>query len=862
MPQAQIFDSFSVPYVEEMYAKFMADPESVGAEWKAYFLGFTAGNSATASGGEGNDGMVRYATAWRERGHLAAWINPLAESGPSLPVELKPETYGLAAGEGSEFAKVYGGKVGVEVGAVREPVEKMWVQEWWEKGQAKNAALDTPTRLKIYDGLVRAGGLEQFLHKKFVGAKRFSVEGNDGMIPLVLRLIELAAANGTTHVLMGMAHRGRLNVLVNVLHKSSAELFATFGDKLTAECGPSSGDVKYHLGKTYNHHAESGKDIELQLLFNPSHLEAVNGSVLGVARAKRDMGGKVLPILIHGDSAVAGQGVVAECNNMMATEAYGVGGTMHIVANNQIGFTADTDEAVSGDYCTDIFKAIGCPIVHVNGDDIEACWQAMCFTWEYRTTFGKDAVVDLVGYRRWGHNEGDDPTFTQPLMYAKIKGHKTPAEVYAAQLAGMEIPATELKKIEAAYTAELDAAFAEAQKGITTKAKASTVKNEEPDTVAEAGEIKRVAEAWSKPPQGFVFNEKVGKVAEERVAMLHGEKPLNWGAAETAAYGCLAQEGYSVRITGQDAQRGTFSHRHAVLTCADTNSKWNVLDGLSAKGAKIEIANSVLSENVVMGFEYGYALGKPDKSLVIWEGQFGDFANGAQVVIDQFMSAAEAKWGQTNHLTLLLPHGYEGQGPEHSSARLERYLQLCAEDNMRVCYPSSPAQIFHLLRRQAKHPVKKPLVVLTPKSGLRNPATVSPLSDLLSGGWQPVINDTVDAKGVRKVMLCSGKVYYDLLAKREADKRDDVALVRVEQLYPWPAEEIAAVLARFKARDVYWVQEEPRNMGAWSHVREYWKDNWGYLHYIGRPACASPAVGTTVRHAAEQKALVDEVFSK
>lgn len=865
MPQVSVFDSFSVPYVEEMYAKFLVNPDSVGAEWKAYFLGFTAGSSGAVSSasGEGEDGLARYARAWRERGHLVAWLNPLADKAPDVLAELKPEAYGLAAGEGSDFPKIYGGRIGIETAAVREPVERMWVQDWWEKGDA--ALLAKADKLKIYDGLVRAGMLEQFLHKKFVGAKRFSLEGVDGLLPMLMRLIEIAAAGGVNHVALGMAHRGRLNVLCNIFHKPLKELFAAFADKLSDEGGPSSGDVKYHLGKTYVHKSEQGFPVMLELLFNPSHLEAVNPFVLGVARGRRDAGAVVLPVLIHGDSAVAGQGVVAECNNMMGAKAYDVGGVLHLVANNQIGFTADVGEAGGAYYCTDVFKSLGVPIVHANADDVEACWKAVRFAWEYRQKFGKDAVVDLVGYRRWGHNEGDDPTFTQPVMYGKIRPHKTVAEIYVAQLEAEGIASAELKKIESEYAAELDAAFAEAQKGVAVKREAVAGRMDEPETVAESGQIRKVAGGWGKVPVGFVVNDKVAKVVEERVAMLRGEKPLNWGAAETAAYGVLAMEGFTVRITGQDAQRGTFSHRHAVLTGAGDNCKWNVLEGLSANGGRVEIANSVLSENAVMGFEYGYALARPEKSLVIWEAQFGDFANGAQVVVDQFLAAAEAKWGQRNHLTLLLPHGMEGQGPEHSSARLERYLQLCAEDNMRVCTPSSPAQIFHLLRYQAKHPVKKPLVVMTPKSGLRNPATVSSLSDLLSGAWQPVIGDTLssgnDKRGKSgKVVVCSGKIYYELAARREADKRSDVALVRVEQLYPWPEKALAVEMAKFKARDVYWVQEEPRNMGAWSHVREYWKGEWGYLHYVGRPASASPAVGTTVRHTAEQKAVVDEVF--
>ena len=860
-----VFDSASLPLVEEMYAKFLADPASVDAEWKAYFLGWQAGGSVAGEGaGEGKDlARFKYAEAWRTRGHLAAWLNPLNDKAPEVPAELKAETYGLSEGEAGDFAKVYGGKVGVECGVMRVPAERAWVQDWWEGAAAKQKPA-RDVQMALYEGLVKANGLEKYLHTKFVGAKRFSVEGNDGVIPLLGQMAEWAAASGAKHMVMGMAHRGRLNVLCNLLHKSVSELFAAFGDKLTAEGGPSSGDVKYHLGKIYEAHTAAG-NIELQLLFNPSHLEAVNPSVLGVARAKAEAGAgvaSVVPVLIHGDSAVAGQGIVAEVNNFLGLPAYHVGGTIHLVLNNQVGFTADPTDAWAGAYCTDIFKHMSVPIIHVNADDIEACWSAVRFAWDYRTQFGKDVVVDLIGYRRWGHNEGDDPTFTQPKLYEKIRPHAVPAEIYAEQLKAAGVDAAVLEKVEKAYTDELAAAYAEAQKGITTKAKTEKLDNGKVETMAEAGLVKKVADVWGKAPAGFEFNDKVARVIDERVAMMNGEKPLNWGAAETAAYGTLLQEGISVRMSGQDVQRGTFSHRHAVLVSGKDGSKWNVLNALGVKGATANFYNSALSENAVMGFEYGYALARPKDSLVIWEGQFGDFANGAQVVIDQFISAAEGKWGQMNHLTLLLPHGYEGQGPEHSSARLERFLQLCAEDNMRVAYPTTPAQIFHLLRRQAKHPVKRPLIVMTPKSLLRNPAAVSPLSDLLNGTFQPVIGDTVDAKGVKRVVVCSGKIYYDLVARREADKRNDVAIVRMEEFYPWPAAELAKVLGAYKSKDVYWVQEEPRNMGAWSHVREYWNEELGYLHYIGRKASASPAVGTTVRHAAEQKAIVDEVFGK
>ena len=863
-PNAPMPDATSLPDIEHIYQSYKANNASVSAAWQAYFQGWEAGASQSGTAEGVGSGVAALAEAWRTRGHEVAHLNPLAPQSSSIPAHVQAETYGLAAAETHAWAKIYGGSVGLELAAIRAPAERAWAQSWWEGGAPQPTAAQ---KKALYQGLVQANGFEQFLHKKFVGMKRFSVEGSDGIIPLLHALTETHAeahAGKQPHIVLGMAHRGRLNVLCNVLHKPLAEMMAAFADKLTVTGGPSSGDVKYHLGKTYRHTAANGTPVVLDLLYNPSHLEAVNPLVLGKARALNEQFGgpeAVLPVLIHGDSAVAGQGVVAECNNLMNLPAYTVGGTLHIVLNNQVGFTADPADALGGTYATDIFRSLGTPIVHVNADDIEACWQALMFAYAYRTQWGKDVALDLIGYRRWGHNEGDDPTFTQPMLYEKIRAHPTPAEVYKPTLLAAGVAPAELEAIEAAYQAELNEAFATAQKGVASTAKSAPAKAAEAATEADEGHIKTLATIWGQPPQGFVYNEKVKKVIDERVAMLRGEKPLNWGAAEVAAYATVLQEGQSVRMTGQDVQRGTFSHRQSVLTCNATNSKWNVLQGLAAKGATFTLTNSALSENAVMGFEYGYSLGQP-ATLTLWEAQFGDFANGAQVVIDQFMASAEAKWGQHNGLTLLLPHGYEGQGPEHSSARIERFLQLCAEENMRVAYPSTPAQIFHLLRHQAKAGAGKPLVVFTPKSMLRNPAATSPLSHLLHGSWQPLLADTAAPAAVKKVVLCTGKLYYDLAQKREETQRTDVALVRLEQLYPLPAPEIEKTLKTYGVRDVVWAQEEPRNMGAWAHVREYWNEAWGYLHYVGRPASASPAAGTTVMHAAQHAEILAAIFTE
>lgn len=900
MNTPRTFNPSSTAYVEELLAQYQANPASVSPEWQAYFLGIEA-NTITPSAGTGSSvssaaaakqvGVHRLIRAWRMRGHLAAHLNPLSPTPPETLAELTLNFYGLSEADlDSEFMtegvvgqptgklrgiltalqRAYGGTIGVETANVQDNDSRKWVRAWWEN-PANHAAPTKDVKKKLYQGLCMANNFEKMLHTKFVGVKRFSLEGNDGVIPIIHRLVETAAADGAKHVVMGMAHRGRLNVLCNVMHKPVADMVAGFADKYTDEGGPTAGDVKYHAGKVYNHHAENGAGIELELMFNPSHLEAVNPVVLGAARAKASQYwekagqgdfGTVLSILMHGDAAVAGLGIVSECNNMSMLEYNTVGGTLHIVINNQVGFTAGNEESVGGDYCTDIFKSIGCPIIHANADDIEACWRATRFAWEYRQKFGMDVVLDFVGYRRWGHNEGDDPTFTQPQMYELIRSHPVPSDVYKAKLVEENVfSAAELETLDKAIWDDMLASHAEGMKGVVHKAKHKRVTDTpSPKTAIGKDTVAAIAKAWEDLPKGFVPNAKIANVVKERIDMLNGAKPLNWGAAETAAYGSLLAEGVSVRLTGEDSQRGTFSHRHAVLVGVD-GSKWAPMAAMATKKARHAIYNSALNENATMGFEYGYAHATTN-TLTLWEGQFGDFSNGGQVIIDQFIASAEAKWGQMNALGLLLPHGYEGQGPEHSSARVERYLQLCAEDNMRVCMPSTPGQMFHLLRRQALWSVKRPLIAFTPKSLLRNPSAVSPVEELTKGGWQDVIEDTAKLGKVKRVVLCSGKVYYDLAARRAEMGDDSIALVRVEQLYPFPVEQIGKILAAYKCKDVWWVQEEPRNMGAWWFVQENWNKDWGFLHYAGRPTNASPAVGTTSRHNKEQSAVVDAVFGE
>jgi 2-oxoglutarate dehydrogenase E1 component len=863
---APVFDSSSLPFVEEMLARWKADPASVDREWQAYFSGWFAAQGTGDSGlgtGKG-EGLYRLVEAWRTRAFEYADVNPL-DPPPARGAELDPATYGLSAsdipaGLVENLQRAYGGTTGIECGAVQDAAARAWVQEWWE---APPVPVAPEVQKVLYAQLVKANTFERYLHTKFVGAKRFSIEGNDAFVPMLVTLADRFAEDGGQQLLVGMAHRGRLNVLCNVFHKPYAELFAGFAETLNDAGGASSGDVKYHLGKKHVYHAANGATVNMTLPYNPSHLETVDAVLAGSAKGFIDAGAKVLPVIVHGDASVAGQGIVAELYNFAGVNGYDVGGTIHVVMNNQIGFTAEPFESLGGKWCTDNFRAVGGPIVHVNADDVEACYRAMMFAYEYRARFNGDVMLDVIGYRRWGHNEGDDPMFTQPLMYEKIKNHPVPADIYKEKL---NLDASEVERVQGAFLDELNAAFAAArQGGVKVGQLASPRLQPDAQVVATAIKpevVKQIAGVWEQLPDDFAVNEKVGKVTSDRAAMLRGEKDLNWGAAETAAYGALVSEGIPVRISGEDAQRGTFSHRHAVLVDQKTAKRVVPLNRLGVKGAALEIFNSPLSEYAAMGFEYGYALERPG-TLAIWEGQFGDFANGAQIIIDQFLAAAGAKWGQANGLTLLLPHGYEGQGPEHSSARVERFLQLCAEGNMSVAMPSSPAQVFHLLRRQALRHQRVPLVVFTPKSLLRHPMAVSPVAALTEGAWQPVIGDQLSVIGGKKpkrVILCSGKIYYDLLAKVNEAKLEGIALIRLEQFYPFPAAEVAAALKAVGAKTVCWVQEESRNMGAWSFVRDNWNKDWGFLHYVGRPASASPAVGTLKRHQAEQGKVIMEAL--
>ncbi|HEX6177472.1 MAG TPA: multifunctional oxoglutarate decarboxylase/oxoglutarate dehydrogenase thiamine pyrophosphate-binding subunit/dihydrolipoyllysine-residue succinyltransferase subunit, partial [Thermoanaerobaculia bacterium] len=738
-----------------------------------------------------------------------------------------------------------------------------------------------------------------FLHTKYVGHKRFSLEGAESLVPMLDHLFNLASGDGVTEAVIGMAHRGRLNVLANVLGKSYEQIFREFEGDLDPNTTQGSGDVKYHLGAEGKHETPGGATMKLSLASNPSHLEAVDPVVEGMVRAKQRLIGDrkrsfVLPVLLHGDAAFAGQGVVAETLNLSQLKGYRTGGTIHVVINNQIGFTTGPESARSSTYATDIAKAVMAPIFHVNGDDPEACVRAMKLAYEFRQQFQKDVVIDMICYRRHGHNEGDEPSLTQPKMYKLIKEHRSVRKIYTETLLRKgDIDPKEAEQWLDAFQAKLQEAFDRTQEGEPPPSKKDPLWTDEditgfqkepsPDTGISSEVLERVGKALANTPEGFTAHPKLKPVLAKRAAMAEGKEPMDWAFGELAAFGSLVLEGFRVRLSGQDSGRGTFSHRHAVLFDYVTGSNYVPLNELareatgSAKPAdnvvvdnalstdttdsdakpSFAVYDSLLSEYGVLGFEYGYSVADPG-SLVCWEAQFGDFMNGAQIIIDQFITSAEEKWGQHSGLVMLLPHGYEGQGPEHSSARLERFLTLCAEGNMQVIYPTTPAQYFHALRRQMKNNPRKPLIVMTPKSLLRHPQATSTVDDIKNGRFEPVLADRdITASDVKRVVITSGKVYYDL--KTERDKANaNVPIIRLEQFYPFPQSMLSAALGAYpNASEIVWVQEEPRNMGGWPFLHERLAAMVGTkLRYVGRPLAAAPATGSHHRHDEQQKSLV------
>jgi 2-oxoglutarate dehydrogenase E1 component len=775
----------------------------------------------------------------------------------------------------AQLEYIYGGNVGAEFAHISDSEERLWLQDEFQQGRLKSRFSADEQRNILWQ-LTAAEGLERYLHTKYVGQKRFSLEGGDAFIPLLDDLIQNCGAGGVEEVVIGMAHRGRLNVLVNLLGKSPPELFSEFEGAYEPGRVKGSGDVKYHKGFSADLRTARA-NVHTVLAFNPSHLEVVDPVVEGSVRARQERCGdergvRVLPLLVHGDAAFAGQGVVMETLQLSQARGFFTGGTVHVIINNQVGFTtSEPADLRSTMYCSDVAKMLEVPIFHVNADDPEAVVFVTRLALEYRMRFGKDVVIDLVCYRRLGHNEADEPAATQPRMYRIIRQHPTARRLYADRLiaAGVLTEADAEAMLEQ-YRAGLDAGRPQARASLGLIGNKYTVDwsayaqvdwSEPVSTAVELPRLRTLGERITSYPEGFSLHPRVAQLITNRRRMIQGEHPLDWGCAETLAYAALVEEGFGVRLTGQDSGRGTFFHRHAVLHDQNSDATWIPLQHIAERQPRVEVIDSVLSEEAVMGFEYGYATTDPN-TLVMWEAQYGDFANGAQVIIDQFISSGEAKWERFCGLALLLPHGYEGAGPEHSSARLERFLQLCAENNMQVCVPSTPAQMFHMLRRQMRQHFRKPLVAMTPKSLLRHELSVSPLEDLARGGFARVIGeiDDIPAPQVQRVVFCSGKVYFDLLKARRSEGLREVALVRIEQLYPFPSEEYQAVLSRYpNAREIVWCQEEPQNQGAWYQIRHRLQElvmGRRPVLYAGRRPAAAPATGIPKIHEIEQQTLV------
>ena len=864
-------------------------------------------NSAAAAEVAKQAAILQMINAYRVRGHLIADLDPLGAE-PSYHPELDPATYGLtiwdldrefltgslgeAIGEGGPkpvatlreiletLRRTYCGKIGCEYMNIQAPEQKRWLQRRMEP-PANNWPLERETRRRILQSLIAGEEFEHFLHSRFIGQKRFALEGGETALAILVETLERAARANVREVVVGMAHRGRLNILANVVGKDVRQIFSEFEGEIDPASTQGSGDVKYHLGASGVRRCANGRDIVVSVSPNPSHLEAVDPVVEGIVRPKQDRLGdakreRVIPLLVHGDAAFSGQGVVSETLNLAQLDGYSTGGTIHLVINNQIGFTTLPEEARSSPYSTDVARGVQAPIFHVNGDDPEAAVRVVELAFDYRQEFKKDVVIDMICYRRHGHNEGDDPSYTQPVLYRKIKDHPSVGRLYAERLAreGAVAP-EEAAAMRAAAAGRLSEAYDEAQKRSQhfEPQELSAVAGEEiggfcPRTSVNRPVIERVVHAITQFPESFHLHPKLRGFVERRAAAIETDAPIDWAFAEALAFGSLVLEGTPVRLSGQDSGRGTFSQRHLAFYDSETGGRYIPLQRISPDQARFDVFDSSLSEYAVLGFEFGYSVADP-LSLVIWEAQFGDFANGAQIMIDQFISSAEQKWGQPSGLVMLLPHGFEGQGPEHSSARIERFLTLCAENNMQAANCTTPAQYFHLLRRQMyggpdRRGVRKPLVVFTPKSLLRHPRAVSRLAQFTGGGFLEIMDDA-DHPNASRVAFCSGKIYYDLAAAREERHADHVALVRVEQLYPFAAAQAAEALARRPGAEVAWVQEEPRNMGSWRFMREQiqplLEESSRELRYIGRAESASPATGSGKRHQQEQAAIVDQALA-
>lgn len=902
-------------YIESLYQDFTKNPASVDPEWVKFFEGFDfavsqvngkAGPGAASSNGApvSNEqlvkelGVYRLIHAYRKRGHLVAKTNPIRERKDRhanldisffglTDADLKTEFYSaqvLGLGKTSLesilafLKKIYTGSVGMEYTYINDAKKVEWLQQAFEAAMQKPASVEQKRRIlqKLNQGVI----FEKFLHTKYIGQKRFGLEGGESTIPSLDAMINVAGDDGVQEVVIGMAHRGRLNVLANIMGKTYEQIFSEFEGKVIPDSTMGSGDVKYHLGFRAEHSTPGGRKVNLQLAPNPSHLEAVDPVVLGFARSKADViynsdYDKVMPILIHGDAAVAGQGIIYEIAQMANLKGYYTGGTMHLVINNQIGFTTDFDDARSSDYCTSVASMIQAPVFHVNGDDAEAVVKVSEIATRFRQEFNSDVFVDMVCYRKHGHNEGDEPKFTQPSLYALIEKHPNPREVYVQYLLNNgESDAQALaKEMEQAFWADLQArldevkqhplpytpqkpeqwwaALRKSQPGDFDASPATAIKEEE---------FKKLFSQLMSWPSDFVPLRKVEKLLQDKIKLYEAEGKVDWATGELMAYASLLAEGKDVRMSGEDVKRGTFSHRHAVLFDENTNATYNRLGNIGNGTNKFRIYNSLLSEFGVMGYEYGYAMATPN-SLVLWEAQYGDFANGAQTIIDQYITSAETKWGTQNGLVLLLPHGYEGGGPDHSNARPERFLQCCAEDNIIVTNITTAANFFHALRRQLTWPFRKPLVNFSPKANLRHVGAYSSMSEFTTGGFREVLDDPfiTDAAAVKKVLLCTGKMYFDLSEKQAKDNRKDVAIVRVEQLYPLPVKQLEAIHQKYKGATCFWVQEEPLNMGAASFLQMNLKQlNYGV---ISRNPSAATATGYGKVHTREQQEIIETAFN-
>lgn len=901
-------------FFADLYDKYLKNPDSVEPSWRAFFQGYDFGSEShgffneeavvsTADISEMPESMqkefqvIRLIDGYRSRGHLFTETNPVRERRKYSPT-LDLENFGLteadlntvfSAGEiigigaatltdiVAHLKRIYCDAIGVEYMYIRNPERVAWIQNWLNVND-NHPSFSIDQKKHILKKLTQAVSFESFLHTKYVGQKRFSLEGNESLIPALDAIVEAAAAKGVAEFVMGMAHRGRLNVLTNIFGKSAKDIFSEFDGK-DYEQVVFDGDVKYHLGWTSDRMSDNGNKIVMNIAPNPSHLETVGAVVEGIARAKQDNlypddFSKVLPIVLHGDAAIAGQGLVYEVVQMAQLDGYKTNGTIHIVVNNQIGFTTNYLDARSSTYCTDVGKVTLSPVLHVNADDVEAVVHAALFALEYRMRFQRDVFIDLLGYRKYGHNEGDEPRFTQPKLYKAIAKHQNPKEIYTARLLEEGVITPDfVKGLEQAYKDSLEVDLEDSRKEdktVITPFMSEAWKGLAPaqeDTMAlkvatayPADKLTAIAKVITTLPSDKKFLRKIDKLIEDRRKMFFESNTLDWAMGELLAYGSLLEEGFDVRISGQDVERGTFSHRHAVLKVEASEEEVLLLNQLNDQQGKLHIFNSLLSEYGVVGFDYGYAMASPN-TLTIWEAQFGDFSNGAQIMIDQYISAAEDKWKLQNGLVMLLPHGYEGQGAEHSSARMERYLQMCAKDNMFIADCTTPANMFHLLRRQLKATYRKPLVVFTPKSLLRHPKAVSGVEDFANGHFQEVIGDATAVKNqVKTLVFCTGKFYYDLLEARENLQREDVALVRIEQLFPLAVDQIQAQLDQYKnAKDIVWAQEEPRNMGAWSHLLMH-LPMASKFRVASRRFYASPAAGSAVRSKRRHQEVIDYVF--